>query len=152
MCPCIDGIFIARAAASPMESVDRARVVAGKGLEGDRYHAAAGTWSGPGQYSEITLIERETIEALARDYKIDLRPGEARRNFVTRGVSLNHLVGKRFRIGDVEFEGTKLADPCGHLERLTKPGVKLALTHRGGLCARALSDGIVELGAEIERA
>jgi len=146
----VENIFISRAAAGPMESVAHARVVAGKGLEGDRYYSAAGTWSKPGQYSEITLIESEALEALARDYKIALRAGESRRNFVTRGVALNHLVGRRFRIGSVEFEGTKLADPCSHLERLTKPGVKFGLTHRGGLCARALADGIVERGAAIE--
>ena len=82
-----------------------------------------------------------------------LAPEEARRNIVTRGVDLNALVGKRFRVGEVECLGQRLCEPCAHLERLTalagKPGSLRALIHKGGLRADVLSDGAIRVGDRI---
>ncbi|MGH7423278.1 MAG: MOSC domain-containing protein, partial [Candidatus Methylomirabilales bacterium] len=100
------------------------RAIPGKGLEGDRYFTQTGTYSKkPRLDREVTLIEVEAIEALAREYKIALEPGAARRNIVTRGVPLNHLVGREFRVGDVTVRGLRLCEPCAHLERLSHSGV-----------------------------
>ncbi|HEV2713908.1 MAG TPA: hypothetical protein VGU64_01505, partial [Terriglobales bacterium] len=66
----------------------------------------------------------EAIEALSRDCAIELAPGDARRNLVTRGVPLNHLVGKEFLIGAVKIRGLRLCEPCDHLQQLTeRPGL-----------------------------
>jgi len=144
-------INIAPEASKPIVSVNEVRAVKGKGLEGDRYCKANGTFSRKLQGSdhEVTLIEVEAIEALKRDYKIELNPSEARRNIVTRGVSLNHLVGKEFRVGAVTLRGLRLCEPCSHLEGLTKEGVKSGLKHRGGLRAQILSDGLIRVGDAI---
>ena len=99
----------------------------------------------PSPKREITLIELEAIEALQRDYNIAIEPREARRNIVTRGVALNHLVGKEFSVGDVKLRGIELCEPCSHLEGLTKPGVMRGLTHRGGLRAQILSEGTIRV-------
>ncbi len=48
-----------------------------------------------------------------------------------RGVRLNDLIGKRFRIGDIECVGVEICEPCLHLQRLTGPGIIKDLTHRG---------------------
>ena len=74
---------------------------------------------------------------------------DARRNIVTRGVRLNALVGRRFRVGDVECIGRRLAEPCAHLERLTRPGLLRPLVHRGGLRADILTSGELRVGDEI---
>lgn len=133
-----------------MVSVERVRAVAGQGLEGDRYFTQTGTYSKkPRPDREVTLIEVEAIEALAREYKIALEPGAARRNIVTRGVPLNHLVGREFRVGDVTVRGLRLCEPCAHLERLSHPGVREALIHRGGLRAQILTDGLIRVGDSI---
>jgi len=140
-------IHLAREAAEPMFSVSEVRAVAGKGLEGDRYFKRAGTYSHnskPGR--EVTLIEAEAIEALRRDLDLGLEPGDARRNIVTRGVPLNHLVGQRIRVGEVVLEGVRLCEPCSHLEGLTKSGVLVGLVHRGGLRAQIVSGGIIRVG------
>ena len=138
------GLAIAATATAPMESVDRATAVAGRGLEGDRYAAKAGTFT-PGDETlrgyDLTLVE---TEALA-----DLDLTDARRNVVTRGIDLNALVGRRFLVGDVECIGQRLCEPCSHLERLTEPGVLRGLIHRGGLRADVLGDGVIEVGATI---
>ena len=95
----------------------------------------AGTFSGSGRGYELTLIEAEALEALAAD-GVEISWEEARRNVVTRGIGLNALVGRRFRIGDVECVGRRLAEPCSHLQRLAPPGILAGLVHRGGSAGR----------------
>ena len=147
----VDSIHIAPAAAKPTVSVGEVRAVPGKGLEGDRYFKGEGTYSdrhGPDR--EVTLIEIETIEALERDYKLKLSPGDARRNIVTLGVPLNHLVGKEFSVGEVTLRGIRLNEPCNHLASLTDEKVKPGLVHRGGLRAQILSEGVIRPGDTIQ--
>ncbi len=144
-------IHIAPEATAPLQSVPEARAVAGKGLEGDRYFTGRGTWSThPGSGREVTLIESEAIDALEGESNIKLAPGEPRRNLVTRGVPLNHLVGREFRVGEVRLRGIRLCEPCKHLEGLTKPGTKDAFIHRGGLRTEIVREGILRAGDPIE--
>ena len=114
----IELIYIAPAATAPTLSVKQAVAIPGSGLEGDRYALGQGTFSKPEPDFELTLIEAEAIEALKRDYNVDLAPGETRRNLVTRGIALNHLVGQDFQIGEVKAHGIRLCEPCDHLQRL----------------------------------
>lgn len=140
-------IQIAPQAAAPMVSLTDVEAVAGKGLAGDRYFQRAGTHSDrAGSGRQVTLIEVETMEALAREGGLVLEPALTRRNIATRDVPLSHLVGRRFRIGDAVLEGTRLCEPCEHLQRLTRPGVLRALVHRGGLRADILVGGVIRVG------
>jgi len=140
-------IHIAPKREGPTQSVGSAHAIPGRGLEGDRYFRAAGTYSDrPGAWRELTLIEIEAIEAMARDNEVRIEPGAARRNVVTRGVALNHLVGREFRVGDVRLRGIRLCEPCAHLEGLTRKGVLGGLVHRGGLRAQILTDGAIRVG------
>lgn len=135
----------------PTRSVERVRAVPGRGLEGDRYFLARGTYSDqPGPGREVTLIELEAIEAMARDNETRISPGDARRNVVTRGVPLNHLVGREFLVGNVRIRGVRLCEPCAHLEGLTRRGVLSGLVHRGGLRAQILTEGEIHVGDGIE--
>jgi MOSC domain-containing protein YiiM len=146
----VEAIFITAEAGGPPESVGGAVAVAGRGLEGDRYFAAEGTFSDRGGNGrDLTLIEAEALEGLAHENGIELAPGASRRNVVTRGIALNDLVGKRFRLGDVECVGRLLAEPCTHLEQLTEPGVLKALVHRGGLRADIVQGGPIVVGAPV---
>jgi MOSC domain-containing protein YiiM len=140
-------IHIAATGAAPMNSVREVQALAGKGLEGDRYAAKLGTYSNePGSGRNVTLIEIEAIEALRRDYQIALEAGLTRRNIVTRGVYLNHLIGKEFSVGSVVLRGTRLCDPCAHMEKLTVKGALRGLVHRGGLRAEIVNGGIIRVG------
>jgi MOSC domain-containing protein YiiM len=146
----VEAIYIGAVREADLVPVERARAVAGRGLEGDRYCDERGTFSDRGRNGrDITLIEAEAIEGLARDAGIELSPGEARRNVLTRGVSLNDLVGKRFKVGEVECLGRRLCDPCSHLEGLTRPGVLKGLARRGGLRADLVTDGWIAVGAPV---
>lgn len=146
----IVSIHVAKTGAAPMESITNAVVVAGRGLRGDRYHDGTGTYSNhPGTGREVTLIESEALEALKRDYGIDIEPAQARRNFVTRAVALNHLVGREFTIGEVRLRGARLCDPCAHLESLSARGVVRGLAHWGGLRADVVSGGLIRIGDSV---
>ncbi len=146
------GIYTAPEEGAPMEARDGVRAVAGVGLDGDRYATGEGkyTRSGDDGKRAITLIEREAVEAARREHEIDLEEGETRRNVVTEGVPLNHLVGRTFRVGDVVLRGFKLAEPCTYLEGLTRPGVRRALVHRAGIRAEILEGGTLRVGDQID--
>ena len=146
-------IQITSSAGEKMVSIREVKAIAGKGLEGDRYLSERGKFSDkPGPARQLTLIELEAIEALQREDSIELTPLESRRNIVTRGVPLNHLVNKRFRLGDVVARGVKLCEPCEYLEEVTQKKVISGLTHRGGLRAEILQGGIIRVGDKIQPA
>jgi len=144
-------IQIAPKATEKLTSVPEVRAVAAEGLEGDRYFKKIGTYSDkPGGGRQVTLVELESVEALKRDLKIELEPTQTRRNIVTWGVPLNHLVGRQFRLGrEVVLRGVRLCEPCDLLESLTVKGVREGLTHRGGLRADIVSGGTIRVGDPI---
>jgi MOSC domain-containing protein YiiM len=140
----VAAILIAPDAEAPLLRVDEAEALSGRGLDGDRYADGTGTFSAPGRGYQLTLVEAEVLD------EIQLAWNEARRNIVTRGISLNVLVGRRFRVGRVECIGRRLAEPCAHLEKLARPGLLRPLVHRGGLRADIVAGGMIHIGDEIE--
>ena len=127
------------------EPVERVNAIAGRGLEGDRYLVPESE-AGKHPNEEITLIAVEGLEDFERESGIKVTPAESRRQVATRGIDLNELVGRRFRVGPLECEGTELCEPCTHLEGLTQPGVLKGLVHRGGLRAQILNGGEIAVG------
>ena len=140
----VEALAIAAAAEAPMTLVETATARTGRGLDGDRYFDGEGTFSNPhSRGHDLTLIEAEVVDGLG------VAPDVPRRNVVTRGIDLNALVGRRFRVGEVECEGQRLCEPCAHLQRLTEPRLLRELVHRGGLRADVVSDGVIVLGDEV---
>jgi MOSC domain-containing protein len=139
----VEAIVVAPGAEAPAVAVEEAVAHAGRGLEGDRYFHGRGTFSNPHAAGiDLTLVEAEVLEELG------FAPHDARRNVVTRGIALNDLVGRRFRVGAVECAGRRLCEPCAHLERLA-PGTLRPLVHRGGLRADIVERGVIRVGDEI---
>jgi MOSC domain-containing protein YiiM len=148
----VESIHIAARAEESTHAVEAVTVVEGRGIEGDRYfrEGGDGTFHEADKHGQdLTLIEAEAIEGLAADTGIELAPGEVRRNIVTRGVSLNDLVGRRFTVGGVEAVGNRLCDPCSHLQKLTRLGVLKGLANRGGLRADVVRGGVIRVGDEL---
>jgi MOSC domain-containing protein YiiM len=149
-------IHIAEAASYEMEELQEASCIAGRGIEGDRYFTGRGTYSPKADVREVTLFEQEVIDALARHDPplqggpIILRPEDHRRNLTVRGVPLNHLVGRRFRVGDVILRGGRLNFPCKYLEELLGLPVYLPLYNRSGLNCSIERGGIIRAGEAIE--
>jgi hypothetical protein len=148
-------IHIAEAASYEMEALGEARCVAGRGIEGDRYFTGNGTYSPKADVREVTLFEQEVLDALARHDPplqggpIILRPEDHRRNLTVRGVPLNHLVGRRVRVGDVILRGGRLNFPCKYLEELLGLPVYLPLYNRSGLNCSIERGGIIRPGDEV---
>jgi MOSC domain-containing protein YiiM len=144
-------IHVAPHASAPMQALAEARLAAGIGIEGDRYATRLGTYSKKHHLDrQATLIEVETLEALARDCNLELAPHEHRRNLTTRGVPLNHLVGQYFRIGACVLYGGRLNVPCLYLENLVARKVFKPLLNRSGLNCRIVVGGIIRMRDRIE--
>ncbi|WP_222264866.1 MOSC domain-containing protein [Modestobacter marinus] len=154
LCGTVEGLAVAPAAEAPMQLLEVAQARSGRGLDGDRYAVGAGTFSPradrrPGY--DLTLVAGEVLDELAAaGHALDF--AGTRRNVLTRGIDVNALVGRTFRIGDVVCAGRRLCEPCSHLERLSGPGVLRPLIHRGGLRADVLGDGEIRVGATIRLA
>jgi MOSC domain-containing protein YiiM len=136
-------IFVASAKGAPVTSVPSAEALANEGLRGDRYAIAKNRRAADYQ---VTLIEIENIEAFSRTTGLPLAPGMPRRNIVTRGVRLNDLCGKRFRVGSAVFEGLELCEPCGFFAKNTHRDVLRFFVGKGGLRARIVEGGEVRVG------
>ncbi|MBM2810293.1 MAG: hypothetical protein HW416_1052 [Chloroflexi bacterium] len=140
-------IHLAAVAAGPMSSFNEAQAVAGRGLAGDRYFVGAGTYSGvPEPGRQVTLIEAEAIEAAAIEACVDFQSSDSRRNVVTRGISLNDLVGREFRVGTATLRGVDFCEPCSHMIQISGKPVLRSLVHRGGLRADVVSGGTIRVG------
>ena len=132
----MEAIHLGAPRESRLWTVESVRAVAGKGLEGDRHFHEGG--APPGQ--ALTLVAAEVVE------EVGLEPGETRRQLTVRDVDVNGLVGKRFRVGEVECFGVELCEPCLHLQELTRPEIIELLVHRAGINADVLTDGVIRLG------
>jgi MOSC domain-containing protein YiiM len=119
-----------------LHAVDAVEAVAGRGLTGDRHFNPGGQRPG----SAITLIEAEVLE------DVGLSGIQSRRQIVVRDVRLNDLVGRKFKVGEIECLGVELCEPCLHLQTLTRPGIIDDLLHRGGLNADLLTSGTIAVG------
>jgi MOSC domain-containing protein YiiM len=135
----VEAIHLGAAKTPELWTVESVHAVPGKGLVGDRHFHEDG--AKPGQ--ALTLVEAEVVD------DVGLAPGGTRRQVTVRGVRLNDLVGKRFRVGEVECYGVELCEPCAHLEGMTRPGIIKELVHRAGINADILNDGTISVGDEI---
>ena len=127
----VEAIHLGAPQTPELRAVESVQAVAGKGLEGDRYFIEGG--AKPGQ--ALTLVERDIVE------EVGLPAGGTRRQLTVSGKGLNDLIGKRFRVGDVECYGVELCEPCQHLESMTRPGIIKDLVHRAGLNADIVTGG-----------
>lgn len=135
----VEALVIAPDAEAPSVSIEEAIALPERGLDGDRYAAGAGTFASGRPGSALTLVDADVLDALGRDV-------DHRRNVVVRGSDLNALVGHEFTIGEVRCRGSRLCEPCAHLDRLNGGGILRPLVHRGGLRADILNEGTLRVG------
>ena len=146
----VEGIYVAREGSATMERVEEVNTIEGCGIEGDRYCEGTGYWTPYGDVCEVTLISAEDLDHIENELGIRVRNGEHRRNIVTRGIKLEDLRRKRFRIGETVLEYDRPRPPCRHVQNLTEPGMTRALKGRGGICARVVEAGTIRARDAIE--
>jgi MOSC domain-containing protein YiiM len=148
----VSEIWLTAAAAAAMRRIPAGLLVAGAGLDGDRYALGGGTWARyPDLEKQLTLIDRDDVAAVAAEVGMDLSPGDTRRNLVTVGADLPALVGRWFTVGDALLFGMKRCPPCAHLERLTGARLIRAMLHRGGINAAVFAGAEIAEGAAVRR-
>jgi MOSC domain-containing protein YiiM len=127
-----------------IEDRDDLELVAGSGIVDDRFFDYKEDYKG-----QITFFDFSTYEAVMDKFELpDLEPGVFRRNVVVKGVSLPDLIGKRFRIGDLEFTGSEEAKPCYWMDQACAPGTEEFLRGHGGLRCRIVEGGVLGKGSQ----
>jgi hypothetical protein len=148
----VERIHVASGTGGDPEPRAAVEAVADRGLRGDRYFDGEGIYNEQADLepSDVTLIEAEALAAAAEEFGVDLDAGAHRRNLTTRGVALDDLVGERFRVGEAVFEGLGHCEPCGYMADLAEEAdAAAALDGRGGLDARIVESGTVEVGDDV---
>jgi len=160
---CIESIHIAAEPGAALQELDVATLIAGRGIDGDRFctiNDSAEDPQGDNQGdAQVSLVEAEQIESFTQSAGFDFEARHTRRNIVTRGIALNALVGKVFSIGEVQLRGVKLAEPCAYLAGRLIEQFELAnvepkqivarLVHRGGLYATIVRGGTIRPGDQL---
>ncbi len=139
----VEAIFISPQRGELPQPVESVQAVAGKGLDGNRYFDTGRP------HQEVTLIESEQLERITAEDGLEIDAAATGRNILTRGIDLNALVGRRFRVGPAECRGIELCEPCTTMEARTAPGAIKALVHRAGLNAEILVGGELHPGDEV---
>ncbi len=126
------------------EILDREEIslVAGRGVEDDRFFGYKEDYKG-----QVTLFDHATYERVMSEFELpDLQPSAFRRNVVVVGLDLNDLIGRSFRLGEVELSGSEEAKPCYWMDEACAPGVEKFLRGSGGLRCRITAGGKLSKG------
>ena len=141
----VEWIGISPGNRQPIEPREVVRVAVGTGIDGD-YHSK----KKPGGKRQVTLIQAEHFEVIMANVGRDsVAPELFRRNIVVRSVELNSLIGHRFRIGEALLEGTGPCTPCSRMDENLGAGGRLAMKGIGGLTARVLEPGCIQIGDSV---
>jgi MOSC domain-containing protein YiiM len=146
----VEEIYIAPEGSAAMERVEEVRTLEGCGIEGDRYCEGTGYYTPYGDVCEVTLIAAEDLDYIQTELGIRVKNGEHRRNIITRGIDLDSLRRRRFRVGEAVLQYDRPRPPCRHVQDLSEPGMTRALRGRGGICARVVEAGRIRARDAIE--
>ena len=139
----VEGIFVTGEGSATMQRVEEVSTIEDCGIAGDRYCEGTGFWTRYGDVCQVTLIEAEDLDYIEDELGIRVKDGQHRRNIITRGIRLEDLRRKRFRIGEALLEYDRPRPPCRHVQDLSEPGMTRALKGRGGICARVVEGGTI---------
>ena len=137
---------------APTLSVNEAMAVAGLGIEGDRSCRPRPAGAAESK-RQVTLLKAEHLPVIAALAGMpEVAPALMRRNLVVSGINLlaaRTLFRDRpmhIRIGDVLMEATGPCEPCSLMEELLGPGGYNAVRGHGGLTARIVRGGRLQVG------
>jgi MOSC domain-containing protein YiiM len=134
----VAAIWIKRFRRGPMDRVDRAELVAGRGLRGN---------ANQGGKRQITILSEEAWNDAVRELGIDVDPSARRANVLVRGVDLENSRGKLLRIGPCLVRIYGEVTPCERMDE-AQPGLRAALRPhwRGGAFGEIVEGGTIAVG------
>ena len=142
----VSNICITPVSGEKMQEINSVEVIANKGIVNDRYFKEDND-----KDIQITLIESENVDYYNHISGTNFLPNHFRRNVITKGISLNELVGKEILVGEVKMKVHRLCDPCRYLqELLVQKNLVKKLLNRGGLRCELLTNGCINVNDVIK--
>jgi MOSC domain-containing protein YiiM len=152
----LEGILLRPARDAPMRDVTTCQALAGRGLLGDR-SALHEPRAGAGSKRQVTMLQAEHLPLIAAWCgRGEVSAALLRRNLVVSGLNLSAARSPFtdrplfLHIGpQVVLEVTGPCDPCSKMEQALGPGGYNALRGHGGITARVVQGGPLNLGDEV---
>lgn len=122
-------------------ALDEVECVVGRGLAGDRYFDFKEDYKG-----QVTFFSAEVFDELREKYG-EVAVSVLRRNVLVRGGDLEELIGKKFSVQGVVFEGGEECKPCYWMDQAVGEGAEDFLRGkcRGGLRAKIVTGGKIQV-------
>lgn len=138
----IAAIWIKRFKRGPMDSVDRAELVAGRGIAGN---------ANQGGRRQVTLIDEAAWRAATEVVGADVDPSRRRANVMLRGIDLERSNGLSLRLGECLVRIYNETRPCERMDE-AHHGLRDALRPhwRGGAFGEIVEGGTIRVGDEAE--
>ena len=152
MNPTVENIFITKTRREQPHEIEAAKLEAGKGIVGDRYHERALEFLAVGDQvpsNHISVISKEELAGFLERNNAEIDYADFRRNVLTSGIDLRELIGRQFKLGSALCQGIEDCDPCVFLAATVHRSVLPELKEKAGLRAIILEDGDLKIGDTI---
>ncbi|MBL4580270.1 MAG: MOSC domain-containing protein [Gammaproteobacteria bacterium] len=148
----VEKIFVTKTRREQPQEISTAKLEAGKGIIGDRYHGGALEILAVGDEvpaNHISLISKEELDSFLERNNAEIDYVDFRRNILTSGIDLYGLIGKQFKLGNTLCQGVEDCEPCAFLAATVHRAVLPDLEKKAGLRAIILEDGELKVGDTI---
>lgn len=134
----LEAIWLKRVRGGPMDPVEAAELVAGRGLVGN---------ANQGGRRQVTVLQAGVWREVVAGLGSSLAPSRRRANLLVSGVDLRETRGGVLEIGEARLEIMGELKPCEQMEEAL-PGLRAALypDWRGGAFATVLAGGVIRAG------
>lgn len=152
MNPTVENIFITKTRREQPHEIEAAKLEAGKGIVGDRYHERALEFLAAGDQvpsNHISVISKEELAGFLERNNAEIDYADFRRNVLTSGIDLRELIGRQFKLGSALCQGIEDCDPCVFLAATVHRSVLPEMKEKAGLRAIILEDGDLKIGDTI---
>jgi MOSC domain-containing protein YiiM len=152
MNPTVENIFITKTRREQPHEIEAAKLEAGKGIIGDRYHERALEFLAVGDQvpsNHISVISKEELAGFLERNNAEIDYADFRRNVLTSGIDLRELIGRQFKLGSALCQGIEDCDPCVFLAATVHRSVLPEMKEKAGLRAIILEDGDLKIGDTI---